>query len=311
MFGLIFGALSKFAASAIGKAVVGGAVSAIASNIGRKTVTPPPQVTTVTIENKVENSFTNTQEHKADLTAMRNDAEKSGFNPLTVLRAGGLSAYGSVTTTGNELVSTVEKQTNSVTMPSFSKQSFAGQFLGNMMTAGFDAWANQDIDRYNQQIRELELAQRQADLAYTKGLSGQLSATRYNQQPAINNVLKFGAGASDTPISVSTLDPTMDWLGGKTLDDVFAQTPVENTVSKTADNTYVNNMIQAQLFPMVTPGGNIVYVPWDPQDADLGAMLGGSLSYGAFSVFDAVKQYAKDHALSFGFNNPVRAGALQ
>lgn len=259
MFGVIFGALSKFAASAIGKAVIGGAVSAVASNIGRKTVTPPPQVTT----------------QRADLGAMREDAEKNGFNPLTVLRAGGLGVYG----------------TQSTTMPSFTKQSFAGQFLGNMMMAGFDSWANQDSDRYNQQIRDLEIAQRTADLAYTKGLTGQMSAARYNAPAQVSGgMLEFGGSVTAVPplsnIAVEALVPGT----GKTLDEIFAQNPLDNRVSKTADGNYVNDTVGAALFPLVTPGGNTVYVPWNPEDSDIGAMVGGTLSYGMFSAFDFMRE---------------------
>lgn len=136
MFGAIFGAISKFAATAIGKAVVGGAVSAIANNIGRKTTAP-----------------------KIDLVGMRKDAEKAGFNPLSVMRYGGMGGY---------------------MLPAMSSQTFAAEFLGNVMTSGFDAWANQDIDKYNAQIRELELQQRRADLSYTKGLTGQIAKQQFS-----------------------------------------------------------------------------------------------------------------------------------
>lgn len=136
MLGAIFGAISKFAATSIGKAVVGGAVSAIANNIGRKTTAP-----------------------KIDLVGMRKDAERAGFNPLSVMRYGGMGGY---------------------MVPAMSSQSFAGQFLGNVMTSGFDAWANKDIDAYNAEIRALEVQQRRADIVYTKGLTGQIGNQQFS-----------------------------------------------------------------------------------------------------------------------------------
>jgi hypothetical protein len=115
--------LAKLTASAIGKAAVGGVVGAVAANIGRKTTKP-----------------------SIDLVGMRNDAMKAGFNPLTVMRNGGMSGY---------------------MIPAMSKQSFVGQMLGGAMTNAYDAWANKDIDRYNGEIRRLDIKQRLADLAMT------------------------------------------------------------------------------------------------------------------------------------------------
>lgn len=119
--------LAKLTASAIGKAAIGGVVSAVASNIGRKTTKP-----------------------SIDLVGMRNDAMKAGFNPLTVMRSGGMSGY---------------------MIPAMSKQSFAGQMLGGAMTNAFDAWANKDIDAYNKEVRTLDLKQRKAELALTGVMS--------------------------------------------------------------------------------------------------------------------------------------------
>lgn len=247
MLGALFGLISKFAVTDFGKAVVGGAVNAIANNIGRKTTSP-----------------------KIDLVAMRKDAEKAGFNPLSVMRYGGMGGY---------------------MVPALSSQTFAGEFLGNVMTSGLDAWANQDIDRYNQQIRDLELAQRKADLAYTKGLTGQISAARYNASSQVSGgMLEFGGSVTAPPplsqISVESLMP----VTGKTFDEVVSQNPLDNRVSKTADGNYVNNTIGAATFPLVTPGGNTVYVPWNPEDSDIGAMVGGTLSYGLFSAYDFMRE---------------------
>lgn len=270
MFAFLAPLLGKFAGSAIAKAAVGGVVSAVASNIGRKTTNP-----------------------RIDFQAMRDDAQRAGFNPLTVMRSGGMSGY---------------------MIPAMSKQSFAGQMLGGAMTGTFDAWANKDVDEYNAEVRRLDLEQRRADLSYIGRMTGQLSSQRYAEPSQISgSMLEMGMNVNPipplSPVSVQTLVPGT----GKTLDEILAQNPVDVSVSKTSEGSYVNNNLQAQLFPMVTPDGNTVYVPWDPQDADLGAMLGGTLSYGAFKVYDFVKSRA-DSAIqqgNFGFNNPNRGMAYR
>lgn len=115
--------IGKIAGSSVAKAAIGGVVSAAASNIGRKTTNP-----------------------SIDFQAMRDDAQRAGFNPLTVLRSGGMSGY---------------------MIPAMSKQSFAGQMLGGAMTGAFDMWANKDIDEYNAEVRRLDIEQRKADLEMT------------------------------------------------------------------------------------------------------------------------------------------------
>lgn len=59
--------------------LIGGAIGAIGSLLAPK---PEPTTTTSTI----------------DLKRLRSDAEAAGFNPLTIIRGGGLAGYGSQTT---------------------------------------------------------------------------------------------------------------------------------------------------------------------------------------------------------------------
>ena len=110
----------------------------------------------------------------------------------------------------------------------------------------------------------------------------------------------------------------MSWLDGKTLDDVLAQTPMDIAVMKTADNTYVSDRLGASLHPIVGPNGTVMNVPWDPQDADLGAIAGGVLQYGALSAIEwgldrgrRLADWAQSRGMSIGFNNPARRNALQ
>jgi hypothetical protein len=71
---------------------------------------------------------------------MRNAAQRAGFNPLTVLRATGGQGF-----TG---------------LPVISKAAA----FGNMATGIFDAVRQSPIDKYNKEVRDLEIKQRKADL---------------------------------------------------------------------------------------------------------------------------------------------------
>jgi hypothetical protein len=145
LFAFLTPLLSKITASSVAKAAIGGAVSAVAGNIGRKTTNP-----------------------SIDFQAMRDDAQRAGFNPLTVMRSGGMSGY---------------------MIPAMSKQSFAGQMLGGAMTGAFDAWANKDIDAYNAEVRRLDIEQRKADLSISRSTISQMNtpATRDYMQDYLEN----------------------------------------------------------------------------------------------------------------------------
>jgi hypothetical protein len=78
---------------------------------------------------------------KEQYTDLRKSAERAGFNPLTVLRAGG--GYTAV--------------------PHMSKYAAFGQALEGI----FDAYQNRHVDKYNKAIQDLELKQKQAELDLT------------------------------------------------------------------------------------------------------------------------------------------------
>jgi hypothetical protein len=82
---------------------------------------------------------------------MRNAAQRAGFNPLTVMRATGGQGF-----TG---------------LPVISKAAA----FGNMATGIFDAVRQLPIDKYNKQVRDLELEQRRADVAIAKQTLGAMS----------------------------------------------------------------------------------------------------------------------------------------
>jgi hypothetical protein len=82
---------------------------------------------------------------------MRDAAEKAGFNPLTALRLTGGQGFGG--------------------LPTFSKYAA----FGNVAMGITDAFINKPIDKYNKEVRELELEQRRADLAIAKQTLGAIS----------------------------------------------------------------------------------------------------------------------------------------
>ena len=82
---------------------------------------------------------------------MRNAAQRAGFNPLTVLRATGGAGFTQV--------------------PTFSKAAA----FGNIATGILDVFGRDPIEKYNKQVRELELEQRRADVAIAKQTLGAMS----------------------------------------------------------------------------------------------------------------------------------------
>ena len=91
---------------------------------------------------------------------MRNAAQKAGFNPLTALRmtgAAGFGAYGGYT----------------AQVPVLSKVNFSRSIGTSLVSAYATMKINEPIDKYNKEIRELEKAERKAELAL-KPLQGAL-----------------------------------------------------------------------------------------------------------------------------------------
>lgn len=74
---------------------------------------------------------------------MRNAAQRAGFNPLTVMRATGGQGF-----TG---------------LPTISKAAA----FGNAAAGIFDAFRQSPIDKYNKEVRELEIKQRKATISNT------------------------------------------------------------------------------------------------------------------------------------------------
>lgn len=206
---------------------------------------------------------------------MRNAAQRAGFNPLTVMRLTGGQGF-----TG---------------LPTISKAAA----FGNAAAGIFDAVKNNPIDKYYEQIRKLDLDQRQTTLSIDKKQLEQMSKPKI-QRLTGNNISVANAkdikvtSSTEGKISTQVLVPGT----GKTLDEIFAQQPVDNRVMKTGDGSYTNDIMSAALFPLVTPAGNVVYVPWNPEDADIGAIAGGIAQYSGTKAYDKIKEFSVDSMLN-------------
>lgn len=94
---------------------------------------------------------------EGSLQRMRDAASAAGFNPLTALRAGALSAFN---TPGRILPP--------------GGAAFAAQYLGDVIGEVFDKKANEPIEKYNAKIRELEIKQREAELSISRATLGEM-----------------------------------------------------------------------------------------------------------------------------------------
>jgi hypothetical protein len=193
---------------------------------------------------------------------MRNAAQRAGFNPLTVMRNGGAQMFGSV--------------------PTFSKAAFMQDFVQQ----GYNAWTthadNDPLKKYNQQVRELTIESMKSQIALDK------AQTRGMIVPKLSNeALKIGVFGAPDKITSTPLVPGT----GMTLDDIIDQTPPDVAVNKTSGGTYMSDRLGAALYPLKLPHGKgTIMVPWNPEDADIGAMIGGAFQYGALS---AANQWGK------------------
>lgn len=105
---------------------------------------------------------------------MRNAAQRAGFNPLTVLRATGGAGFGG---------------TNAV-MPVMSKQNFAATLAAKAVGQYFTNVKNAPIDKYNEQVRQLELEKRRLDIKLSKQTLLGMTQNRNGVMPKVpDNVL--------------------------------------------------------------------------------------------------------------------------
>jgi hypothetical protein len=95
------------------------------------------------------------KDQENSMARMRDAASRAGFNPLTALRAGALSGFQQGLPPGGA--------------------AFAAQYLGDAIGEAFDKKANEPIEKYNAEIRKLEVAQREVDLKLSRATLGNLN----------------------------------------------------------------------------------------------------------------------------------------
>lgn len=113
-------------------------------------------------------------------TDMSAAAQKAGINPLTALRTTGGAGFGNYGGFASQAVA-----------PVLSKFSFARSFASNVGKSYFENKINEPIDKYNKQIRDLELQQRKADLKMTRASYGAMTK---KQMEGPSSLPLFGLG---------------------------------------------------------------------------------------------------------------------
>lgn len=202
-----------------------------------------------------------------DLSKAVQAAEKAGINPLTAIRSGA-----------------VNYMANRAIMPSMSGYKFAVQ----AMSKGFSS-AISYAETYKERALDALLKSTQIESMRVDIALGKQSLNNIGSRLTGADLSHGGdvRGVTSGKISTEQLVPGT----GKTLDEIFAEQTLDNRVVKTSDGSYVNDTVTAGLYPLVTPGGYTVYVPWNPEDADIGAILGGTGQYVATKTYDGFKNF--------------------
>ena len=139
---------SKFATPSYGNFLNNQFVRDVGGALINRALTPKPQPA-------VLRYATQTETNDANLEVMRQKAEEAGFNPLTVLRAGGINAYSTRTTN----------------IPSYAPQLSKGpSYLAIAAGAAAKSYFNRPTEQ-QKASQALKIAQQYADLDYTRAMT--------------------------------------------------------------------------------------------------------------------------------------------
>jgi hypothetical protein len=162
---------------------------------------------------------------------MRNAAQRAGFNPLTVMRATGGAGF-----TG---------------LPVISKAAA----FGNAAAGIFDAVRQAPIDKYNKEVRDLEIKQRKADLELMP-MRGKLMKAQLDNLYTSTRTMSVGM---------------MDRRKGDEDNGEF-----ENRTAVTKEGMRTDDKVKSGWHMMEMPNNiGAIPVPFDPADSDIGAIIGG------------------------------------
>jgi hypothetical protein len=162
------------------------------------------------------------QDASNKFTDMNKAASKAGINPLTALRATGGAGYGAYGGYNGLMQSTIQA-------PVLSKQSFAMNLGTRLANTFIDMKMNAPIDKYNAEVRKLELEQRRLDIKLSKQTLMGMTQKRESGMPKVpNNVM--------STYSLGTKNEYLATLGGNVTTNTGV-TPTEIGVDSRG-NTY-------------------------------------------------------------------------
>lgn len=188
------------------------------------------------------------------------DAQSAGINPLTALRTGGGAGY--ATAVAGTIANPVMME-GVYEIPTLSR---------NPLAAGLEAGTNtylSELTRQKQYTHESRMDELRKSLmrAQIKSMSAELSRT---------NLPGFG----DDTITTSVLPGDSSGTEELSLEELMAASPLRINIKETPSGTNAANTISPSLFPLALPYTNkTIMVPWNPEDSDLGAIVGGTAQY--------------------------------
>ena len=191
---------------------------------------------------------TQTETNDANLEIMRQKAEEAGFNPLTVLRAGGINAY----------------STRKTNIPSYAPQLSNGpSYLAIAAGAAATNYFNRPTEQ-QKASSALKIAQQYADLDYTRTLTDQArkAGSQYSQTGSVEPQVT-------DPVDLKAVEPVSEF----------------SVTNSALGPLNVSEKVKPTLFGYKSPfTENSWWLPYE--EAGVDEMLGGALHFGIISGLD-------------------------
>lgn len=194
-----------------------------------------------------------TETNDANLEVMRQKAEQAGFNPLTVLRAGGINAYAT-------------RKTN---IPSYAPALYATKgpsYIETIAGAAAQSYFNRPTEE-QKASQALKIAQQYADLDYTR-------------------VMTAGARNAGKGFSMRRGEPQV--TDPKNLEPVEPVSEFSKT-STVIGKVNVSEKVKPILYGYKSPfTENSWWLPWE--EAGVDEMIGGVANFGLVTSLDAISK---------------------